>query len=117
MDSATKEQKGNLEKQLITATIAGVVLPKIAVEPELEPFYRRAAGLATTGKGGTINEFYDGFKRIAPSESDAVLLRKTLLDVGYLMEFMKEELVQLRDDFQSLNEEVVNCLETCKIED
>ncbi len=101
------------EKQLIRATVAGTTLPKINIIRELEPFYRAAAGLAETGKGGTINRFYEEFKRIDSGQQESVLLRRTLLEVGFRMEFMKEELRQLQEDFASLNGEIEQCLSAC----
>ncbi len=102
-----------LDKQLIRATIAGTTLAKININRELEPFYRAAAGLAETGKGGTVNKFYDAFKQTDSGQTDSILLRRTLLEVGYRMEFMKEELKQLRGDFDSLNKELEACLRSC----
>ncbi len=103
------------DKQLITATIAGLSLSKIAIVREHEPFYRRAAGYANTGQGGTIDKYYKAFKAINHSESDGIVLRKILLEIAYRSEFMKEELKQLREDGHSLCEEVERCLEECKL--
>ncbi len=101
------------DRQLIKATVAGLTLPQINIFREFEPFYRAAAGLAETGKGGTINQFYDEFKRLDVGQGETMLLRRTLLEVGFRMEFREEELRQLRRDFASLNDEVVACLQSC----
>ncbi len=101
------------DKQMIKATIAGTPLVKISIEPELEPFYRRAAGLAATGKGGTINKFYEAFKEDDRGQHESILLRRTLLELGYRMEFMKEELRQLQGEFSQINEEIEECFALC----
>ncbi len=106
-------QSTESDKQLIKATVAGTTLPKINIYREWEPFYRAAAGLAETGKGGTVNRFYDEFKRIDSGQQESVLLRRTLLEVGFRMEFMKEELRQLQEGFVSLNEDIEHCLSSC----
>ncbi len=103
------------DKQFITATIAGLSFPKIAIDRELEPFYRLAAGYANTGEGGTIDKYYKAFKAINHSESDGIVLRKVLLEIAYRSEFMKEELKQLRVDSNKLCDEVERCLEECKL--
>ncbi len=104
-----------LDKQLITATIVGLSLTKIAIVREHEPFYRRAAGYANTGQGGTIDKYYKAFKAINHSESDAIVLRKILLEIAYRSEFMKEELKQLRENSYKLCDEAERCLEECAI--
>ncbi len=103
------------QEQMITATIAGHRLNKITIVRELEPFYRRAAGLAATGEGGTIDKFYKALQEANRSESEAILLRKTLLEIAYRSEFRLEELRQLGHDFEKLNHELEECLTVCSL--
>ncbi len=102
----------DLEKVKVNLDVAGVLIDGLRVEGRLEPYYRRS--VSKDPKKITINSLYQALREREPNASDDLVLRKTLVELGYRFEQMKEERQLLSQELSSLAGQVRETLAYCQ---
>ncbi len=90
--------------QRVNLQVAEMQMDPISVRRDLEQYYRRATDLKTSALN--INTIFLELKRKMVGQGEAVLLRKTLLELGFRYELAKEECLYLNENIEQMNEDL-----------